>query len=163
MKSAATLLMALLFAFTMVQSAVAIDYVIESEDEPWYDELSGAWRSEEGVFGNAGVFILLLYPGDAFRLHFYSEADGTTQMAEGTRTMDGDTMRVTDIRLGSLDADGNYTETGTEELKILRYELDLSGDTAALTLFDETGEPLVLYAFDMDAPDEGDDAMGESA
>ena len=164
MKSAATLLMALLLVFMVAQSAAAVDDGITSEDELWYDELSGAWRSEEGADGEyTGVYILLLYPGDAFRLHYYSEADGTTNMAEGTRTMDGDTMRVTDIRLGSLDADGNYTETGTEELKILRYELDLSGDTAVLTLFDETGEPLVLYAFDMDTPDEGDDAMGESA
>jgi len=153
MKSAVSLLMALLLAFMMGQSAVAFDDGIASDDEFWYDELSGAWRSEEGP----EVYILLLYPGDAFRFHYYSDADGTTQMAEGTRVMDGDTMRVTDIRLGYLDADGNYTETGAEELKILRYELDLSGDVAVLTLYDETGEAIVLYPFNMDAPDEGPD------
>ena len=154
MKSAVSLLMALLLAFMMGQSAVAFDDGIASDDEFWYDELSGAWRSEEGP----EVYILLLYPGDAYRMHYYDEAEGITYMAEGRRTMDGDTMYVTDIRLGNLDADGNYTEVGTWEQKIYKYELDLSGDMAALTLYDdEIGEAIVLYPFNMDAPDEGPD------
>ena len=151
MRSAVVLLlMALLIVSTGAWGVTAAEDDIF--DELWYDELSGAWRSEEG----AEVYILLLYPGNAFRMHYYDQAEGITQMAEGMRTMDGDTMRVTDIRLGSLDANGNYTETGTEELKIIRYELDLSGDTAALTLFDESGESIVLYPFNMDGPEEDD-------
>ena len=150
MKSMAVLLLMVLFIVSAgVRGVAAVD-----DDEFWYDELSGAWRSEEGP----EMYILLLYPGDAYRMHYYDEAEGVTYMAEGRRTMDGDTMYVTDIRLGNLDADGNYTEVGTWEQKIYKYELDLSGDMAALTLYDdEIGEAIVLYPFNMDAPDEGPD------
>ena len=159
MKSAAVLLLMVL----VIVSAGVRGVAAVNDDELWYDELSGAWQSEEGADEDTGVYILLLYPGDAYRMHYYVEAEGITQMAEGTRVMEGDTMRVTDIRLGYLDADGNYTETGTLELMTFTYELDLSGDTAALKLYDENGNALVLYPFNMDGPEEGDDAMGVGA
>jgi hypothetical protein len=82
-------------------------------------------------------------------------------MAEGTRAMDNDTMRVTEIRLGNLDADGSYTETGALELMIFKYELDLSGDTAVLTLYNEDGSSREFYPFDMDSPEEADIEISE--
>ena len=151
MKSMAAFLLSVVL---LIISLGAWGVTVVDDDEMWYDELSGAWRSEEG----AEVYILLLYPGNAYRFHYYSEADGITQMAEGTRAMDGEFMIVTDIRLGVLDADGHYTETGSLEEMTLKYELDLSGDIAALTLHDEFGETFVLYPFSMDGPpDEGPD------
>ena len=114
-----------------------------------YDELSGAWRTAE----DDGTFItLLLYPDNAFRLHVYLADEGETFMLEGLRAMDGDVIVVSDIRLGKLDAEGRYTQTGEMDTARFRFTLDL-GSAPTLTLVNEDGDRITLYPFDMDSPD----------
>ena len=116
-----------------------------------YDALSGAWRTGEEAEGEQ---VLLLYPGSAFRLHQYDAEDNQTWLVEGTRAVDGNTIVVSDIRLGSLDAEGNYVLHGNME-QDMRYTftLETEGDVPALALTDEQGITTVFYAFDMDSPE----------
>lgn len=111
-------------------------------------ELSGAWQTLE----EDGSFItLLLYPGDAFRLSQYNIEDEETLMLEGTRTIQGNTIVVSDIRLGKLDAGGNYSQTGESDAMRFQFSLDLGG-TTTLTLISEQGDAIDLYPVDLDAP-----------
>ena len=116
-----------------------------------YDELSGAWRTGEDADSEA---VLLLYPGYAFRMHEINAQDGTTQMLEGTRGIEGESIIVTDVRLGRLDYDGNYEliEYADDDV-VYTFALDTDGVEPTLTLTDAQGRILVLYAFDMDSPE----------
>ena len=116
-----------------------------------YDALSGAWRTGEEAEGEE---VLLLYPGSAFRLHQYNAEDNETLLLEGTRAVDGNTIVVSDIRLGALDAEGNYVPIENMERDIrYNFTLETEGDVPALTLTDEHGMTMVFYAFDMDSPE----------
>jgi len=116
-----------------------------------HDELSGAWRTGDD---SEIEMVLLLYPGFAFRLHEIDSRENTTQLLEGTRSIEGDSIIVTDIRLGRLDADGNYELIGeAENDEVYSFVLDTEGYEATLTLTDAQERTMILYAFDMSAPE----------
>jgi len=112
-------------------------------------EAAGAWRTaEDGL----GFITLILYPDDAFRLYQYQLESGETLMLEGVRTAEGSVIVVTGIRLGRLDSDGHYTQTG--EMDIARYEFSLvPGEPAAIRLTDEQGVSITLFPVEPDSPE----------
>lgn len=112
------------------------------------DELTGAWRTAEE---DEDFITLLLYPADAFRLYQYHEDDDETFMLEGVRVVEDDAIIVSAIRLGMLDSDGVYTQTGEKDTSRFTFSLDLDG-TPALTLTDEQGVTIALYPVDLDSP-----------
>lgn len=124
-------------------------YAEADEDARYdYDELAGAWQTAED---EEAFIILLLYPDDAFRLYQYQEDGDQTFMLEGVRLVEGDEITVSDIRLGVLDAKGNYTQTGEMDTMCYKLSLDFD-DTRALTLTNEEGGAMILYPVDLDSP-----------
>ena len=113
------------------------------------NELAGAWRTSEN---NGAIITLLLYPGDAFRLYQYQKDEDVTCMLEGVRAVEGEAIIVTDIRLGMLDAEGVYTQTGEKDVERFSFWLVLE-DGPMLFLTNEKGDTFTLYPFDMDSPD----------
>ena len=113
-------------------------------------ELAGAWRTAEE---DEAVVTLLLYPDDAFRLHIYDQDANSTQMLEGAYIVENGEITVSEIRLGILDAEGAYTQTGEMETMFYLYTITQS-DTPMLALTFDDMETYFLYPFDMDGPGE---------
>ena len=112
-----------------------------------YDaQLSGSWiTAADAEFPTT----LMLYPGDAFRLHVYNPDKGITALLEGTRVESGNTLTVSNIRIGMLDEDGVYQETSEGEGKVLRYTFTLVEDDT-LTLTESNGVETVFYHAEWD-------------
>ena len=109
-------------------------------------QLSGSWiTAADAQFPTT----LMLYPDDAFRLHVYNPDKGITALLEGTRVESGNTVTVTNIRIGKLDEDGVYQETNEGEGKVLRYTFTLVEDDT-LTLTDSNGVKTVFYHAEWD-------------
>lgn len=113
-----------------------------------YDALAGAWRTAED---DEVSITLLLYPDDAFRLYQYQEDENETFMLEGVRFVEGDVITVSDIRLGVLDAEGNYTQIGEKDTVCFKFSLGLGG-APSLALTDQEGDTVILYPVDLDSP-----------
>jgi len=113
-----------------------------------YDELAGAWRTSED---DEGIVTLILYPEDAFRLYQYHKNDDETFMLEGVRVVENDVIIVSDIRLGMLDAEGAYTQTGYKDTTRFLFSLD-TDDAPTLMLTNEEGDTIILYQVDLDGP-----------
>ena len=125
-----------------------IEYVlVQAEKAEPAAELAGAWRTAED---DEGFSTLILYPDDAFRLYRYHKEDDVTFMLEGVRVVAGNTIIVSDVRLGILESDGVYAQTGEQDIS--RYVFSLVfDDSPALTLTDEKGDTITLFPADLDS------------
>ena len=126
-----------------------IAHVLTSADSRGAEAgLTGAWRTAED---DEDFTTLILYPDDAFRMYRYHAQDEKTFTLEGVRIVQDGLIIVYDIRLGILDSDGAYTQTG--EMGKSEYGFTLIQDgTPALRLTDDYGETVTLFPFDMDGP-----------
>lgn len=72
-------------------------------------------------------------------------------MLEGVRATQDDTIIVSNVRLGILDSDGVYTETGEQDTARYAFSL-VYKDSPSLTLTDEQGDMIMLFPIDPDSP-----------
>ena len=112
------------------------------------DELAGAWRTPEE---ETVIITLLLYPEDAFRLYQYDQDAGVTHMLEGVCIVEDGIITVSEVRLGILDAAGEYTQTDEMETVSYLYTIVPSDPPMLALMFDEM-ETYFLYPYDPDGP-----------
>ena len=112
------------------------------------DELAGAWRTPEE---ETVIITLLLYPEDAFRLYQYDPDAKVTHMLEGVCIVEDGTITVSEVRLGILDAAGEYTQTDEMETVSYLYTIVPSDPPMLALMFDEM-ETYFLYPYDPDGP-----------
>jgi hypothetical protein len=138
-------------SFILALLILCVGVTTYAEDAMYeYDDLSGSWRTVEG---DEGFTTLLLYPEDAFRLYEYHINEEETFTLEGVRVVEDDEIIVSDVRLGKLDSDGNFTVIEEKDSVRFMFSLEFVDETAELTLTDEQGNTIILYPFDMDSPE----------